>query len=88
MKIIPLGKRIVVEVIKKQTTTNSGFVTTADPKDERTLGKVVELNKLNELELNIGEIVAFGQYVGEIIEDLGVTYKIIKEEDIVARIEN
>lgn len=93
MHIQPLGNRVVVKLIKKETTSASGIIISTEEKNEQAQGEIVSIGagqgsdeNVSELGLSIGDVVLFGKYSGEEVEgeETGVVYKIINGKDILA----
>jgi chaperonin GroES len=94
MQIIPVGNRVVVQLIKQKNTSSSGFIIASEEKNEQLLGEIIAIGSgngtdenVNNLDLAIGQTVMFGKYSGEEINDrdnLDITYKIIKGEEVLA----
>jgi chaperonin GroES len=90
--IKPVGNRILVELIKINNTTESGFILSSQEKVEQQKGKVISVGtgfgEEKELLSTIqpGNIVYFSRYGGEDIkDDKGeVVKKIIGIENVVA----
>jgi len=98
MKIIPLGNRLLVRLIKRQNTSASGVIISTNEAPQQTIGEVIATGKgfdtkdqinVNSLELNVGDIVSFGRYVGVDIEDNSYNEhieRVIDAKDIIAKI--
>ena len=91
MKLKPLGNRIVVEPISEEETTKSGIILpdTID-KEKKAEGKIMAIGageKIQKLDLKIGDKVIFGKYAGEEVKVEEKEYKILSDEDVLAVIE-
>jgi chaperonin GroES len=94
MTIKPLGNRLVVELVKQKTTTNSGIILSAEEKNEQAVGKIIAIGSgigtdenITNLGLQNGDTVLFGKYAGEEIKDSvdeTKIYKILKGTDVLA----
>jgi len=86
MKLKPLGDRILVKPVKEEEVTKSGIVLpdTVD-KEKKAEGEVVAIGegeKVQKLNLKIGDKVLFGKYAGDEVEIEDVEYKILSHEDV------
>jgi len=95
MKIKPLGDRILVEQLKAEDRTSGGIIipdtAKEKPQEARVVavgtGKIVDGKKI-PLDVKKDDVVLFSKYGGDDIKYNGKEYKILKEEDILAIIEN
>ena len=94
--IKPIGENILVEVTIKEEKTASGiYLPSTAEKEKPQTGRVVAIgNKVGvtktmvlPLELKVGNEVIFAKYSGTDIKVDGKDYLIIKENDILAVIE-
>ena len=96
MNLNPLDDRVVVEPLSAEETTAGGIVLPDSAKEKPQRGKVVAVGPGRLLEsgercavsVQIGDEVLFGKYGGTEIEVDGVDIKILRENDILARIVN
>ncbi|MFQ5965062.1 MAG: co-chaperone GroES [Candidatus Scalinduaceae bacterium] len=95
MAIRPLDDRIVVEPLEAEEKTKGGIVLPDTAKEKPTKGKVISVGegrllnngKRAELLVKKGDQVLYGKYAGTEITVEGKEYLIIKESDILAKIE-
>ncbi len=91
MNLQPLGDRVLVKPLKEETTTASGIVlTTGTDEKKKDQGEVMAIGsgeKVQKLNLEVGNKVVFGSYAGEEIEFENETYKVLEEKDILALIQ-
>lgn len=90
MKITPLGDRVLVRVLETEETTASGIILPDSAKEKKAQGEVVAVGsgeKVAKLNLKAGVVVLFGKYSGEEVEEGAVTYKILKEDEVLATME-
>ncbi len=93
MNLKPLGARLIVET-QDETITESGIVIpdTAE-KDRPQQGKVLAVgtdrsgDKERLLDVVVGDRILFGKYSGTEIKFTGESFLILKEEDVLAVIE-
>ena len=96
LKIRPLEDRVVVQPMEAEERTAGGIVLPASAKEKPQRGHVVALGpgKLLEsgqratMSLAIGDEVIYGKYSGSEIEVDGHDVKILRESDILAKIQS
>ncbi|MGD9154065.1 MAG: co-chaperone GroES [Bacillota bacterium] len=92
MNIKPLGERVVVKVLEKETKTKSGIVLPDTAKEKPQMGKVLAVGPGKMLdngqrlamEVKTGDQVLFAKYSGTEVKLDGEEYMILKENDILA----
>ncbi len=95
-KIKPLSDNVLVEPVQKETTLPSGIVIPDMAKEKPQEGKVVAVgsgkrdDKGNRipLEIKVGDIVMYKKWGGTEIKVEGKDMLLVKEEDIIAVVEN
>lgn len=91
MKLKPLGDRIVVKPLPKEEITRSGIILPDSAnKSSRQEGEVIALGdgeKLQKLNVKVGQKVVFSEYGGSEIKIENVEYKILNHDDLLAIIE-
>lgn len=94
MKIQPLADRVVVKPLEQESKTKSGIIIPDTAKEKSQKGKVLtkgpgkyEDGKQVPLSVKIGDIVLYKEYGGDEIKLDGEQVMILKEEDILAIIE-
>jgi len=94
-KIKPLGDRVLIKPVEKEEKTKSGIYLPDSAKEERQEGEVIAVGtgkiregKKVELDVKVGDKVIYGKYSGEEIKIDTEEYKIVREDDIVAILEN
>ncbi len=93
-KIRPLDDRIVVEPISAEETTAGGIVLpdSAQEKPQRGTvvavgpGKLMDNGSRGELSVTVGDEVIYGKYGGTELEIEGEEIKILRESDILAKV--
>lgn len=88
MNIKPLGDRVVVKPLAQEETTKSGIVLpdTAE-KERKAQGEIVAIGegeKIQKLNLKVGDKVIYGKYAGDEVEIDKVEFKILKDEEVLA----
>ena len=95
MQLKPLDDRVVVEPLEAETTTAGGIVLPDSAKEKPQRGKVRSVGPGRLLEsgdrcpvnLAVGDEVLFSKYGGTDIEVDGKEVKILRESDILAKIQ-
>ena len=95
MRVRPLYDRILVQRMQEEEKTKGGIIIPETAKEKSVEGKVVAAGKgkLNEkgelvpLEVKPGDRVMFGKYAGTEIQIEGEDYLIMREDDLLAIIE-
>jgi chaperonin GroES len=93
-KIRPLDDRVVVEPIDAEEMTSGGIVLpdTAQEKPQRGTvlavgpGKLLDSGQRGDLSVAVGDEVIYGKYGGTDIEVNGDEVKILRENDILAKV--
>lgn len=94
-KIQPVDDRLVVEVMDAEAKTSGGILLpdSAQEKPQRGTVKATGAGRLLKdgsrggMTVKKGETVIFGKYAGTDVEVDGKEYKILKEGEVLARIE-
>jgi chaperonin GroES len=95
VKLRPLGDRVVVKAISRETVTKSGIVlpdtAKEKPQEGEVLavgpGKVLDNGKRVTLEVSAGQKVLFAKYAGSEVKIDGEEYLILRESDIMGIVE-
>ena len=95
MKFSPVRDRMVVQLLEAATTTAGGIVIPDAATEKPNRGKVIAVGtghltkegKVIPLEVKAGDTVLFGQYAGQNVKIDGQEYLILKEDDVMAVIE-
>ena len=94
-KLRPLGDRVVVKAISRETVTKSGIVlpdtAKEKPQEGEILavgpGKVLDNGKRVTLEVQVGQKILFAKYGGTEVKMEGEEYLILRESDIMGVVE-
>jgi chaperonin GroES len=94
-KLQPLGDRVVVKPLARESVTRSGIVlpdtAKEKPQEGEILaignGKVLDNGKRAVLEVTIGQRILFAKYAGTEVKVEGEEYLILRESDIMGIIE-
>lgn len=91
MKLKPLGDRIIVKSVAEEEVTKSGIVlpdtVEKEKKEEGEVMAIGDGEKIIKLGLKEGDKVIFGKYSGEEVTIDDVEYKVLKEDDVLAKVE-
>lgn len=95
MKVTPLGDRVLVKPVEAEEKTKGGIVLpdTAKEKPQQGevvavgQGKILENGEVKSLEVKVGDKVLYGKYAGTEVTIDGEEYLIVREDDILAKIQ-
>ena len=95
LKLRPLGDRLVIEPLEAEAKTKGGIILPDTAKEKPQEGKIVavgkgkmdENGKLMPMEVKVGDKVLYGKYAGTEITVEGTEYMILREEDVLAVID-
>jgi chaperonin GroES len=94
MNLKPLGDRIIVEVLEEDQTTASGIVIPDSAKEKPQRGRVLAVGKgkyedgdLIPLDVEAGDEIVFSKYGGTEVKVEGEEYLILRESDVLAKID-
>jgi chaperonin GroES len=97
MKLKPLGDRLIVRAIEEEETTVSGIVLPDTAKEKPQKGKVIAAGdgKVNEdtgkrtpLDVKEGDEVLYSKYGGTEIKVDGEDLLVLRESDVLAKVES
>nr|WP_217125036.1 MULTISPECIES: co-chaperone GroES [Thermodesulfatator] len=96
MKVKPLHDRILVQRIEEEERTKSGIIIPDTAKEKPIMGKVIAvgdgriLENGQKLPLSVkeGDRILFGKYAGTEVKIEGEEYLIMREDDVLAIIED
>ncbi len=94
LNLKPLDDRVVVEPTEAEEKTSGGILLPDTAKQKPQQGKVVAVGpgKLSDagvrtaLAVKTGDTVIYGKYSGSDVEVGGIEYKILRETDILAKL--
>lgn len=88
VKLQPLGKRVLVKPVEKETKTAGGLIIPDTVEDKKSSqGTVVKLGQTvekHEFKVKVGDMVFFKKYTPEELEIDGEKYMLVDEKDILA----
>lgn len=97
MKITPLKDRVVVKLVEEAQKTAGGiYLPETAQKDSSNFGEIVAVGegKVDDngtkipVSLSVGSRVLYAKYAGNEVKDSGTTYVVLKEDDILAIVED
>jgi chaperonin GroES len=96
MNLKPLGDRVVVEPMEQEEQTTTGIFLPETAKEKPQQGKVVaagpgarkETGERIEMDVKVDDKVLYARYAGTSIKLEGQEYLILKENDILAIVED
>ena len=92
MTLRPLGDRVVVVPIEKESTTPSGIVLPESSKEKPQEGKVIaagpgarnEQGERVPMDVKVDDVVLYAKYAGTEVKLNGEKYLILRESDVLA----
>ena len=96
MKLKPLGDRVIVQALEEEETTASGIVLPDTAKEKPQKGKVLavgdgrvneETGKRTPLDVSEGDEVLYSKYGGTEIKVDGEELLVLRESDVLAKVE-
>jgi chaperonin GroES len=88
MKIEPLGPRVLIKPLEQEAKTKSGIILPETAKEKPQQGMIEAIGTEDEMmtDLAVGDTVLFAKYTGSEIEVDGITYLIMDEGEVLARV--
>lgn len=94
MKLKPFGDRVVIKMVETEETTKSGIVLPGNAKEKPQMAEVVavgpggvEDGKEIKMYVKAGDKVIISKYAGTEVKIDGVEYTILKQSDVLAKVE-
>ena len=94
MNIKPLGDRILIKMFKAEETTRSGIILVSKTQEKPQIGEVIAVgtgggsdDKKIVLDIKVGDKVITSQYAGTDVKYDGEEYTILRQGDILAKVE-
>ena len=94
MNIKPLADRVVIKMVETEDTTKSGLILAGSAKEKPQVAEVVAVGpggvvdgKEVKMELSVGDRVLISKYAGTEVKLDGVEYTILRQADVLARID-
>jgi chaperonin GroES len=94
-KIRPLDDRIVVQVLDAEEVSAGGIVLPDSAKEKPQRGKIaavgegrlLDSGERAKMEVKKGDVVIYGKYAGSDVKVDGKDYKILRESEILGKVE-
>lgn len=86
--IKPLADRVLLKVLEQEEKTSSGILLPDTAKEKTQKAEVVEIGDSEDIKVKKGDIVIYDKYAGIQIKEGDTEYLIVKNEEIVALINN
>ena len=94
MNIKPLADRVVIKMTEAEETTKSGIILASTAKEKPQIAEVVAVGrggvvdgKEVKMELCVGDKVLISKYAGTEVKLDGTEYTILRQSDVLAKIE-
>ncbi len=94
MNIKPLADRVVIKMTEAEETTKSGIILAGSAKEKPQIAEVVAVGpgavvdgKAVPMELKVGDKVLMSKYAGTEVKLDGQEYIILRQDDVLAKIE-
>ena len=94
MNIKPLADRVVIKMVEAEETTKSGIILAGSAKEKPQIAEIVAVGpggivdgKEIVMELKVGDRVLMNKYAGTEVKLDGQEYTILRQIDILAKIE-
>ena len=96
MKVRPLHDRVIVRRMEEETTSAGGIIIPDNAAEKPASGEIVAAGKgkitdsgdVRAMDVKVGDKVLFGKYAGTEVKVDGEELLVMKEDDIVAVIED
>ena len=95
MKFTPLGERLIVKPLDEEQTTSSGIILPDTAKEKPQEGEVVAVGpgRVTDdgarvpMEVATGDRIIYSKYAGTEYKDEGQEYLILRESDVLAKVD-
>jgi chaperonin GroES len=94
MNIKPLGDRVVIKMLESEDTTKSGIILAGAAKEKPQMAEIVAVGpggivdgKEVIMEVKVGDKVITSKYAGTEVKFDGIEYTILRQNDILAKVE-
>ncbi len=95
MKLKPLADRVVIKSLDVEETTKSGFILAGSAKEKPQMAEVIAVGpggvvdgKEITMNVTVGDRVIYSKYAGNEVKVDGVEYIIVRQNDILAVVED
>ena len=94
VKFTPLGERLIVKPLDEEQTTSSGIILPDTAKEKPQEGEVVAVGpgRVTDdgarvpMEVQTGDVIIYSKYAGTEYKDEGEEYLILRESDVLAKV--
>ena len=94
VKFTPLGERLIVKPLEEEQTTSSGIILPDTAKEKPQEGEVVAVGpgRVTDdgarvpMEIQTGDVIIYSKYAGTEYKDEGEEYLILRESDVLAKV--
>lgn len=90
MNIKPLADRVVIKMLEAEETTAGGIILSAKAQEKPQVAEVVAVGPGDKdvvMEVKVGDKVLISKYAGTEVKVEGEEYTILKQSDILAKVE-
>lgn len=94
MNIKPLADRVVIKMLESEETTKSGIVLPGSAQEKPQMAEIVAVGpggvvdgKEIKMEVKVGDRVLMSKYAGTEVKLDGVEYTILRQSDILAKVD-
>lgn len=94
MNLKPFGDRVVIKMVEVEETTKSGIVLPGNAKEKPQLAEVIAVGPGGVVEgkditmyVEVGDKVIINKYAGTEVKLDGVEYTIVKQSDVLAKVD-
>ncbi len=94
MNIKPLGDRVVIKMLESEEKTKSGIILTGSAQEKPQVAEVIAVGpggmvdgKEVKMELAVGDKIIASKYAGTEVKLNDVEYIIVKQSDVLAKVE-
>ena len=95
MNLKPLGDRVVIRMVEAEETTKSGIILAGTAKEKPQMAEVIAVGpggmvdgKEIKMEVKVGDKVITNKYAGTEVKLDGVEYIVLRQADILAKVED
>lgn len=95
MNLKPLGDRVVIKMVEAEETTKSGIILAGSAKEKPQMAEVVAVGpggmvdgKEIPMEVAVGDKVITNKYAGTEVKLDGTEYIVLRQADILAKVED
>ncbi len=91
MKLVPLGDRVVLKQLEAEETTKSGIILSSSAQEKPQDAEVIAVGPGTSevtMQVKVGDKVMYSKYAGNNVKLDGEEYIIVKQDDILAIVED